>query len=149
MKIGIFLRNLGEIVSEFHEHFQKMKTFVENCRKLKILDIRSMFVKFRQNFIKISKKNTNFHAFFMKIWMNNYSTYSKMTKLWRLFCWNFEIWAVQKYENLVDPRSLKNEYLDAKIGVDTAENEPSKVSPACLRAWRAPSINYLWGTSKA
>ena len=27
---------------------------------------------------------------------------------------------------------LQNEYLDAKIGVDTAENEPSKAWPACL-----------------
>ena len=23
-------------------------------------------------------------------------------KIWTVFCWNFEIWAVQKYENLVD-----------------------------------------------
>ena len=50
-----------------------------------------------------------------------------------IFGWNFEIWAVQKYVrrinvNLVDlVKSFSNEYLLAKIGVDTAENEPLKV----------------------
>ena len=91
------------------------------------------------------------------------------------FCWNFEIWAVQRIAYLLDlakcwkmsiwsqksaliqrrtspqkkfdknlrrfwvssgakvwescrsRKTLQNEYLDAKIGVDTAENEPSKV----------------------
>jgi len=38
-----------------------------------------MFVKFRQNFIKISKKNTNFHAFFMKFELK------LLNKLFRLF----------------------------------------------------------------
>ena len=32
----------------------------------------------------------------------NYSNHSKMTKLRRLFGWNFEIWAVQNCVNLVD-----------------------------------------------
>ena len=41
-----------------------------------------------------------------------------------IFGWNFEIWAVQKYVNLVD---LAKSYLLAKIGVDTAENEPLEV----------------------
>ena len=41
----------------------------------------------------------------------------------------FEFGAVQKNANLVDlEKCCKNEYLVAKIGVDTAENEPSKVS---------------------
>ena len=50
-------------------------------------------------------------------------------KMLTIFGWNFEIWAVQKYAYLVDlvksfPTSI---YLVlAKIGVDTAENEPSK-----------------------
>ncbi len=34
--------------------------------------------------------------------MNKLFKKSKKSKLWRLFYWNFEIWAVQKYENLVD-----------------------------------------------
>ena len=45
------------------------------------------------------------------------------------FCWNFEIWAVQKYENLVDlekSKMLQKEYLVTIVAVDTAENEPSK-----------------------
>ena len=47
------------------------------------------------------------------------------------FCWNFEIWEVQKFENLVDlekpEKWVLQLILDAKNGVDTAENEPSKV----------------------
>ena len=47
---------------------------------------------------------------------------------------------------------LQNEYLVAKIGVDTAENEPSKVWPACIdhnvqagRAAKRPSpMTSLW-----
>ena len=58
-----------------------------------------------------------------------------------IFGWNFEIWAVQKYVNLVnlvdlvkrflnllfELDSYSNEYLFAKIGVDTAENEALEV----------------------
>ena len=41
---------------------------------------------------------------------------------------NFEFGAVQRIANLVDPeKCLKHEYLVAKIGLDTEENEPSKV----------------------
>ena len=45
------------------------------------------------------------------------------------FSWNFEIWAVQRIANLVDLEKCwkLNAYLDAKIGVDTEENELSKV----------------------
>ena len=43
---------------------------------------------------------------------------------------NFEIRAAQNCEKLVDfirfRKMLQNEYLVAKIGVDTAENEPRK-----------------------
>ena len=85
--------------------------------------ILTKFSQFFQNFLQLS---ANFDIFWRCSWNSdkissrfrrkipilmrfswnlnwiNYSTYSKMTKLWRLFCWNFEIWAVQKYENLVD-----------------------------------------------
>jgi hypothetical protein len=46
MKIGIFLRSIDEILSEFHEHRQKMSTFAENCRKYLIL---KKLRKFGQN----------------------------------------------------------------------------------------------------
>ena len=46
-------------------------------------------------------------------------------KNWTVFRWNFEIWAVQKYENLVDlEKCCKNDYLVAIVAVHTAENEP-------------------------
>ena len=53
--------------------------------------------------------------------------------------WNIEVWAVQKHVNLVDlvkfeTDSYSNEYLLAKIGVDTAENEPLKVH-LILQPW--------------
>ena len=45
----------------------------------------------------------------------------------RFFRSNFEICALQKYENLVDlEKCCKNEYLVAIVAVDTVENEPLK-----------------------
>ena len=51
-------------------------------------------------------------------------------KMRRNFAEIFEFRAVQRIAKLKSCRSrkmLKNEYLDAKIGLDTEENEPSKV----------------------
>ena len=45
MKIGIFLRNLDEILSEFHEHLQKMSTFAENSELQKILKKLRKFIQ--------------------------------------------------------------------------------------------------------
>ena len=61
--------------------------------------------------------------------MNTRSNF-KLTKIVKRVCWNFEVLAVQKHDivNLVDlvksfqTSSLK--YFLAKIGFDTAENEP-------------------------
>ena len=48
-------------------------------------------------------------------------------KIWKILQ-NFEYGAVQRYLKLVDlEKCEKNAYLDAKIGLDTEENEPSKV----------------------
>ena len=45
-----------------------------------------------------------------------------------IFGWYFEIWAVQKYVNLVDlVKSFPTSIYWQKIGVDTAENEPLEV----------------------
>ena len=43
------------------------------------------------------------------------------------FCEYFEFGAVRSNVNHVDLEMLKDEYLVAKIGFDTEENEPSKV----------------------
>ena len=54
-------------------------------------------------------------------------------------CWNIEFWAVQKHAHLVDlvksfpTIANSNEYLIAKFGVDTEENEPCKV---CSFGWK-------------
>ena len=48
-----------------------------------------MFVKFRQNFIKISKKNTNFHAFFMKFELNKLFNLFKNDKIVTTFLLKF------------------------------------------------------------
>jgi len=48
-----------------------------------------MFVKFRQNFIKISKKNTKFHAFFMKFELNNLFKLLKNDKIVTTFLLKF------------------------------------------------------------
>jgi len=48
-----------------------------------------MFVKFRQNFIKISKKNTNFNAFFMKFELNKLFNLFKNDKIVTTFLLKF------------------------------------------------------------
>ena len=53
------------------------------------------------------------------------------------FCWSWnEIWAEPKYvrsrQELSNEDPYSNEYLLAKLGVDTAENEPDK--DVCLDA---------------
>ena len=53
---------------------------------------------------------------------------NKIRKSLTNFCEYFEFGAVRRCVNLVDlEQCLKNEYVVAKIGFDTEENEPSKV----------------------
>ena len=48
-----FLRNLDEILSEFHEHLQKMSKFAENCRKFcKNCEILAKIPKLMRLFIR-------------------------------------------------------------------------------------------------
>ena len=48
-----------------------------------------MFVKFRQNFIKISKKNINFNVFFMKFELNKLFNLFKNDKIVTTFLLKF------------------------------------------------------------
>ena len=60
-------------------------------------------------------------------------------KMLTIFGWNFEIWAVQKYVNLVDlVKSFQTSiyYLLAKIDFDTAENEPLKDCQQLANSWK-------------
>ena len=110
----------------FWNFFKEFWIFeVCNIKSIKISDIlwnsgknpwksrRKMtdFKRFQQNFAKNLENSLNF------------------CKILKKKSANFEIWAVRRNDNLVDlEKCWKNEYLVAKIGVDTAENEPSKVS---------------------
>ena len=54
----------------------------------------------------------------------------KSQKFATKICWNIEVWAVQKHVTLVDlvksfPTNIYYFNLVEKIGIDTAENEPS------------------------
>ena len=84
---------ISKILRNFLNFFHN---FLEYWR---LLIFSHLFVKFRKKFIKIWMKNSVFKQNFVKFWMNNYS---KSPKLGRVFCWNFEVWAVQRNVNLVD-----------------------------------------------
>ena len=80
--------------------------------------------KIRQMFININQKNCKLCSI---KWFDG----NKSTKRHTKFCWNIEIWAMQKRANLVDLvksflTSILNNSL-AKFGFDTAKNEPLKV----------------------
>ena len=76
-------------------------------------------------FIKIGAKNNEFDRKFQNI----ADISAKNAKISKHFCWNFEVWAVQTCANLVDlVKSFQTRFLLANFGVDTAENEPLKVS---------------------
>ena len=98
-----------------------------------------MFVKFRQNFIKISKKNTNFHAFFMKFELNNLFKLFKNDKIVTTFLLKFwDLSGAKVWKSCRSRKSWKNEYLVAIVAVDTAENGPPKV----WRNWIIYSFKY-------
>ena len=89
-----------------------------------------MFVKFRQNFIKISKKNTNFNAFFMKFELNKLFKVFKNDKIVTTFLLKFwDLSGAKVWKSCRSRKSWKNEYLVAIVAVDTAENGPPKVWP--------------------
>ena len=60
--------------------------------------VREIPTKFHQNL----DKRSQFRFEKCEFWMMNLNNYSKPPKLWRVFNSIFAIWAVQKYENLVD-----------------------------------------------
>ena len=88
--------------------------------------------RFQQHFAKISKNYRNFANFRKK-------------------SANFEFKAVQRYVYLVDLEECqKNEYLVAKFGLDTAENEPSEKCAfgCCYMNLRPTLYEKIEGTSK-
>ena len=87
-----------------------------------------MFVKFRQNFIKISKKNTTFNVFSMKFELNKLFKLFKNGRIVTTFLLKFwDLSGAKVWKSCRSRKSWKNEYLVAIVAVDTAENGPPKV----------------------
>ena len=76
--------------------------------------------------------SNRFRAKFCKIWKNHQflQNFAKIKKNWVRS-------GAKDWKSCRSQKTLKNEYLVAKFGFDTAENEPSKVLP-CLPA--SPSL---------
>ena len=91
-----------------------------------LLDFREIFAKFRPNFIKISLKNSDFEQISQSVTKIS-AKRQKLTK-----SADFRIQSGAKVCKFCRSRKMqKNDYLLAKFGVDTAENEPLR---ARLRA---------------
>ena len=71
-------------------HFQRIWIFLNTS------------VKFRIFSFKIQWDLAIFMQMLRRFEWIIYSFYSFLPKLWRVFCWNFEFWAVQKQINLLD-----------------------------------------------
>ena len=117
-------RQFSNLFSQIRLKKRHTSLFSGICREIR--------TKFHRNFSEKMKKIGN--SIFIR------------EKMLTIFGWNFEIWAVQKYVGSFLPKThkckscrsrqeLSNEYLLAKIGVDTAENEP-------LEVWGENSIQY-------
>ena len=117
------------IIGSFAEISRKFRKILQQlCNSQEIWTFLNAFVKFRQNFIKIQMKNSSFDAKFENARMNNYSIQFKIVEIVTAFLLKF--WSLSGAKVCQSCRSrkmLKNAYLGAKIGFDTAENEPSKV----------------------
>ena len=110
-----------EILSEFWKFWQ-------NSSEIQIFEDSSTFSKafveilgnFHQNRCKIRRKLLKNHDF-CKNFSKNVKKFDKnLRRFW--VSSGAKVW-----QSCRSRKTLQNEYLDAKIGVDTAENEPSKV----------------------
>ena len=112
------------------------------------IKILSQFRKFHKNSSEIQKFEdlSTYSKLFieiLKIFHWNWCKILQKLLKNRDFCWNFSNNAMKKFDKNLRRfwassgakvwqscgvrKTLQNEYLDAKIGVDTAENEPSEV----------------------
>ena len=83
-------------------------------------------MKIRRNFIKIGAKNNGFDQ--KATTLAKFANFQRNCR--RVFCWKIDVWAVQKHVNLADlVKSFRTNFyfLLPNVGVDTAENEPSKI----------------------
>ena len=112
-KISAFFSEIdGILVSQHHYHQNRRNS-----------------AKFRKKSVKFSRKSDK-SAFFRENLQNDAEFSRKSSKNSE----KSEKSGMVQRNSCRSWKTLKNEYLDAKIGVDTAENEPSKVCvdlPAC------------------
>ena len=92
-----------------------------------VFHLLKTFAKFRDNFIEIESKNGKTcwkNEFFEKIIFERAKSWTAMNAF-LLKCWGLSV--AKAFKSCRSRQELSNEYLLAKIGVDTAENEPLKV----------------------
>ena len=107
-----------EILRKFCQNFTDFHNFPQ------ISDYFYWFYKTWWNSEKNRHKNDEFWQEFAKIPSN----FAKITKNVDEIFWNFWVWSGAKdCYSCRSRKMLQNEYLDAKIGFDTEENELSKV----------------------
>ena len=128
-------------MNNFHrfQNFRQFSNLLKFCfRKFDWKsETRHSFLKFvaksGQNFKKNHRKDVNFDAEHENKWKFIVHSRKNVDDFWL----NFWDWRTVRRSALCRSRQeLSNEYLLAKIGVDTAENEPCKVCP--LSAYRSP-----------
>ena len=87
-----------------------------------------MFVKFRQNFIKIWKKNRSLDLKNENFELNNLFKLFKNDKIVTTFLLKFcDLSGAKDCKSCRSRKIQQNEYLVAIVAVDTAENGPPKV----------------------
>ena len=102
-------------------------------------------LKFFSNFLKFRRNSANFSAKKHAIWTcseQNLAKSGKIAEILQNLRKSSRIWVrsgAKVCQSCRSRKMLKNDYLLAKIGFDTAENEPSKVW-TCLPAPSPPLI---------
>ena len=153
--------------------FSPIPEISANFAKIRKFPANQHFLCFLRKFLNVSwnsgQNSSKFCWKMTKFWKFRENFRKKCKKIHEVFCWNFEIWAVQTYVHLVDlvksfpktPSSqylfqkilTSSEYLLAKFCVDTAENEPLQVwrkwlnysiHSLVLEPTLAPSLNSFW-----
>ena len=138
------MTNLLQIALKYQPQFcQNLSKSRQNLAKFPwIFASNIAFFSIFQNLqvpVKICKKSANVCKNFTDFWKNCkiLQNLSKSVKIFAdFFCRNLQNLLARRWFSCRFWKVLKKAYLDAKIGVDPAENEPSKVSAPKLSVLR-------------